>query len=129
MNNFSILILTASLSMSTGKCGDELNPRRLARVVTSFYLNSKYEIAVGEKQLLLTPKWLSTDDNPPLSARRAVLVARAAVETLVVGARDWRVLSVTIEPTCIEDCWIYVVAFDPTPPDAQDKLWVPFKIV
>jgi hypothetical protein len=83
-----------------------------AQVQTTFtveYGGKKYEFRISDEDLQKTPAWAPAAENPPLSARRAIDVARKQLATLIPNGKDWRLYAVMMRP--IEDRWIYLVEF------------------
>jgi len=83
-----------------------------AQAETTFtveYGGKKYEFRIPDEDLQKTPAWPAGQDNPPLSARRAIDSAKAQIASLLPNGKDWRLYSVTLRP--IEDRWIYLVEF------------------
>ena len=83
-----------------------------AQAETTFtvdYGGKKYEFRIAEADLQTTPAWAPGQENPPLSARRAIDVATKQLATLLPNAKDWRLSAVTLR--AIGNRWIYVVEF------------------
>jgi hypothetical protein len=73
------------------------------------YGGKKYEFRINDEDLQKTPAWSPGQENPPLSARSAIEIARKQLATLLPNGKDWRLYAVTLRP--IEDRWIYLVEF------------------
>jgi hypothetical protein len=83
-----------------------------AQVETTFtveYNGSKYEFHISDQDLQATPTWLPNQDNPPLSARRAIDIATNQLVSLLPDGKDWRLYEVTLRP--IDNRWVYLVQF------------------
>ena len=83
-----------------------------AQVETTFtveYNSTKYEFHITEQDLQAAPSWPANQDNPPLSARRAIDIASKELATLLPNGKDWRLYEVTLRP--IDDHWVYLVQF------------------
>ena len=83
-----------------------------AQVETTFtveYGGKKYEFHISEQDLQKTPSWAPNQDNPPLSARRAIDIAKEEMATLLPNGKDWRLFEVTLRP--VDDHWVYLVQF------------------
>ena len=83
-----------------------------AQAETTFtvdYGGKKYEFRVTDAGLQKTPDWAPGQENPPLSARRAIDVAKRELGMLLPNGNDWRLYAVTLRP--IENRWIYLVEF------------------
>jgi hypothetical protein len=84
----------------------------MAQAETTFtveYNGKKYEFHIPDQDLQKAPDWPATQQNPPLSARRAIEVARDEISMLLPNGKDWRLYEVTLRP--IDDHWIYLVQF------------------
>jgi hypothetical protein len=94
-----------------------------AQVETTYtveYGGKKYEFLVSSQDLEKTPAWPPNEENPPLSPRRAVEIARTQLAALMAGAKDWRLHEVTLRP--LDDHWIYLVGFlEPLRNDGQAR--------
>jgi hypothetical protein len=76
---------------------------------TMEYAGKKYEFIVSDQDLQKTPAWAPGQENPPLSARRAIDIATKQIATVLPNGKDWRLHAVTLRP--IENRWIYLVEF------------------
>ena len=92
------------------------------------YGGNKYDFRITEEDLKATPGWPAGQDNPPLSARRAIDIASKYLATLLPNGKDWRLYQVTLRP--IDSHWIYVVEFlEPLRADAAGQLSSGFQVV
>ncbi len=103
-----------------------------AQVDTTFtveYGGKKYEFRVPGQDLQKTPAWAPSQENPPLSARRAIDIATRKLATLLPNGKDWRLYAVTLRP--LENRWFYLVEFlEPLRNDgAGQQLSAGFQIV
>jgi len=73
------------------------------------YNSTRYEYHITDQDLQATPAWPAGQDNPPLSARRAIDIATKQLATLLPDGKDWRLYEVTLRP--IQDHWVYLVQF------------------
>ena len=83
-----------------------------AQAETTFtveYGGKKYEFRIAEQDLQKTPAWPPAQENPPLSARRAMDIASKKLATLLPNGKDWRLYAVTLRP--MENRWFYLVEF------------------
>jgi|SRR5579883_1303148 len=83
-----------------------------AQLETTFtveYNGKKYEFHITDQDLQKGPAWPANQQNPPLSARRAIDAARNELATLLPNGKDWRLYEVTLRP--IDDHWVYLVQF------------------
>ena len=78
-------------------------------IFTVEYGGKKYESHISDADLQKTPAWPANEDNPPLSARRAVDVASKYLATLLPNGKDWRLDRITLKP--IDNRWVYLVEF------------------
>jgi hypothetical protein len=84
----------------------------MAQAETTFtveYNGKKYEFRIPDQDLQKTPAWPANQQNPPLSARRAMEIARNEISMLLPNGKDWRLYEVTLRP--IDDHWVYLVQF------------------
>jgi hypothetical protein len=82
------------------------------QVETTFtveYGGKTYEFRIPEQDLQKTPVWSPDQDNPPLSARSAIDIAKKEIATLLPNGKDWRLYEVTLRP--VDDHWVYLVQF------------------
>jgi len=95
----------------------------LAQVETTFtveYNGKKYEYHISEQELQRTPAWAPNQENPPLSARRAIDSASKQLAMLLPNGKDWRLYEVTLRQ--IENRWVYLVTFlEPLRADAAGQ--------
>jgi hypothetical protein len=83
-----------------------------AQVETTFtveYGGKKYEFRIADQDLQKSPAWAPNQDNPPLSPRRAIDIAKKEIATLLPNGKDWRLYEVTLRP--IDSHWVYLVQF------------------
>ena len=83
-----------------------------AQAETTFtveYGGKKYEFRIPDQDLQKTPKWAPNQDNPPLSPKRAIDIAKNEMATLLPNGKDWRLYEVTLRP--IDSHWVYLVQF------------------
>src|SRR5262252_2541116 len=95
----------------------------LAQAETIFtveYGGKKYEFHITDADLQKTPAWPASQENPPLSPRRAIDIASKYLATLLPNGKDWRLDRVSLKP--IGDRWIYLVEFlEPLRGDGQAR--------
>ena len=83
-----------------------------AQVETTFtveYGGRTYEFHISEQDLQKAPVWAPDQDNPPLSARSAIDIAKKEIAALLPNGKDWRLFEVTLRP--VDDHWVYLVQF------------------
>lgn len=88
-----------------------------------------YTVKFSDRDLIQTPLWNpEKDDNPPLSARKAVEVARTNLNQCVSGASEkWSLSSIELKPFGT-DRWIYEIEFDCPSAACRDEKSRSFKI-
>jgi hypothetical protein len=52
--------------------------------------DADYETVITDHMLQDTPQWPDADDNPPVSARKAIALSAAVVQRLVKTPDDWQ---------------------------------------
>ena len=86
-----------------------LLPAQVETTFTVEYSGKKYEFHIANQDLQKTPAWPATQENPPLSPRRAIDIASKQLAALLPNGKDWRLYSITLRP--MDDRWIYLVDF------------------
>lgn len=101
---------------------------QLETVFTIDYAGKKYEYRITEQDLKNAPAWQPGQENPPLSARRAIDSASKFLATLLPNGKDWRLHQVTLKP--VESYWYYVVEFlEPVSPGAARQVSSGFQVI
>ena len=93
----SLLIVTALLAV------------QVETTFTVEYNGTKYEFHISDQDLQASPAWPANQDNPPLSARRAIDIASRQLAELLPNGKDWRLYEVTLRS--IDNHWVYLVQF------------------
>ena len=75
------------------------------------FTNKVCEFKVKDAEVVKTPTWAEDSEHPPLSARRAVRLAKATLAEIVTTPSEWKLDAVSLEPWDDEDHWIYIVTF------------------
>ena len=70
-----------------------------------------YRVEITGNDLASTPDWLPSNDNPPLSPRKAMEVARTTVIQLMPETTRWELNGITLHPTDVPNKWYYEVSF------------------
>lgn len=83
----------------------------------------QFEFTVTTRLLENCPEWLSEQENPPLSARRALAIASDYLPRLVTNAEAWKAGDIRLRP--VRDKWVYVVEFS----ERREGVKTPFSIV
>jgi hypothetical protein len=83
---------------------------------SSYVLGQRWDFSVSRNDAEQSPRWSVFLDDPPLSPRQAVQVAKVELNELVPDAGAWRLNAVRMVPLGVPDGWIYVVEFGEPPP-------------
>jgi hypothetical protein len=77
----------------------------------SYVDGKRWTFEVGHKDIEGGPRWLNTDDNPPLPPGAAVRAARVLLPQLLPSENmeQWHVHSVALQQVMFPDAWVYVV--------------------
>lgn len=73
------------------------------------YFNSRLPIS----RLALTPKWEEADENPPVSARKAMAIAAEVMTGLAPYGRDAKLNAPTLKLRESGGHWFWVVTYTP----------------
>jgi hypothetical protein len=57
---------------------------------TNYVGENRYDFTVTTEEMTKSPVWGEQDENPPLSARRAMQIARKRLDELIPDAKDWK---------------------------------------
>jgi hypothetical protein len=91
------------------------NPVKAGAVANSYsYVDGKrWDFAVSRKDIEDGPRWLNTDDSPPLPPGAAITAARQLLPQLLPDSDmdKWRVASVALNQILLADAWDYEVTF------------------
>ena len=82
-----------------------------AATYSSYVDGQRWDFVVSHEDIGSSPRWLDTDDSPPLSPRAVIRAARVLLSQLIKGGNQWRIESVTLRPINYPGSWIYVVSF------------------
>jgi hypothetical protein len=79
---------------------------------SSYADGRRFRIVISSAQIKKAPEWRADEENPPLSARKAIKLANALKERLVKDDDDykWVLESVRLTPT--EEGWFWMVAYE-----------------
>ena len=101
---------------------------QLETAFTVQYGGKTYDFRVTDAELQKTPAWPPTQENPPLSARRAIDIASKQLAALLPNAKDWKLQEVRLQ--AIDNRWVYLVGFvEPLRPNVPDQVTRGFQIV
>ena len=76
-----------------------------------------YRVEITGDDLASTPDWLPTEENPPLSPKKAMEVARTTVTGLMPDTTRWILAGIELRPTDVQNKWFYEVSFREPPRD------------
>jgi hypothetical protein len=107
-----LLLFMASLQVSSG---DAIGRGAIGQW-SSYVLGQRWDFTVQRADLERTPPWLESDENPPLSPRRAIASASTLLGRLIPAANAWRFSAVLLQPVGGADRWVYLVGFSEPPP-------------
>lgn len=81
-----------------------------------------YSATIGPSDVANTPKWSFETENPPVSVREAVRLARKSLADTVGDLKDWTTERVSLAKLP-EGYWVYEIEFDgPSYRAHQDEL-------
>jgi hypothetical protein len=77
--------------------------------------NKRYTFTITDELVRAAPNWKATDENPPLSARRARTVAESEISRLLGKKQNWKLETLSLVPYDLDDDrrWIWLVRFGP----------------
>lgn len=70
-----------------------------------------YRVEITGADLASTRDWLPTEENPPLSPKKATEVARATLTQLMPETTRWDLVGIELHPTDVPNKWFYEVSF------------------
>ena len=78
----------------------------------SYDIDQSFTTTITDAAIKKTPAWRSGEDNPPLSARRALSLAEREKSQLVTDTKDWtwEFSTATLVPTK-NDRWYWVIKY------------------
>jgi hypothetical protein len=110
-------ILMISLLAAVGVClaldadGEEEQRKVASFSSYDFKQGKRYDFDVYQKDIVETPRWRMEDAFPPLSPRRAEMLARAQLKELVTEPERWNRGAIALHQLSGGDRWVYVVHF------------------
>jgi hypothetical protein len=104
---FAACVLAQTGTPEYQEPGPEIN--WTTSVDVNHYFNSKLSIS----RLLATPEWKQEQEHPPLSARKAIAIARAIVDRQAPYGKDVKLASPTLKLRESNERWFWVVYFAP----------------
>lgn len=84
-------------------------PVTVAGTFNSFVDGRKYSSIVSRQDAESSPRWLTSEEQPPLSPRRAMDSATTLLLQLFEDGAAWSVRRVTLNQIWGPDIWIYIV--------------------
>lgn len=80
--------------------------------IGSYGNGKQYTVSVSKDMLEKSPRWMEPDENPPISARRAIELATAMKDSLVKDSDSWKwkLRSASLEP--IDGHWFWEISFE-----------------
>ena len=107
---FSVMFLTVMLQVYTFNGSSTFS---------SFIDGRQWDFVVTPQDMEGSPRWLATDDNPPVPPGAAVRAARLLLPQLIPSLQpdEWRLGAVTLEQVRRPDVWVYLVFL--RPPDSS----------
>lgn len=88
-----MLALTTAVAVGTAACcshGLALANERVWQDSAGRAFGKEYVVSIPMRQFKRSPKWRPKDDNPPLSARRAMEIAECQLSKHVAVPEDYR---------------------------------------
>ena len=119
--NVGISLIIVGVLCGTALC-------QYAAEFTSYRGGNRYDSRIARDELTKTPAWRDDEQNPPLSARRAELVAAEYLQHLFGNVDKWTLNEIALRS--IGDRWVYAISFtEPAPPGVADHASSPFRII
>lgn len=85
--------------------------------IWSMAVEKSYTVTVTQEALQTSPCWADGEENPPLSARRAIVLATAKKDKLVSDSADWKWHLESASLHQVEEGrWVWLVHFEAYPP-------------
>ncbi len=85
-----------------------------ARTFHSYAFSKQYDVSVTTEALERSPQWKTGNENPPLSAMKAIALAAGLKESLVKDDEDskWYLMSANLTPAAVEGKWFWLVEYE-----------------
>jgi hypothetical protein len=84
----------------------------------SYARSKRYEFVIAPTDISKMPIWRDSDENPPLSARKALQIAKAGLADLVSDSKDWTLDTLSLQEVD-RGHWVYLAAFQLFPKDTS----------
>jgi len=107
-----IFILAACLFSQTGTT-EYQEPAAEINWTTNTDAETFYNSNLRIPRLLATPEWTSDQDNPPLSARKAIVAASGIMRKLAAYGKDTKLNPPTLKLRESNGRWFWVVYYSP----------------
>jgi hypothetical protein len=91
---------------------------------TCFADGKQFDFKITRELLDNSPDWLDGQENPPLSARRALEIATAYLPKLVSHPEDWEAAEIQLTPH-VNKKWVYFVRFSEKKEGLQSIFGIP----
>jgi len=103
-----VFVFALVLAFASNALGDRLHGESF-----DSYVDHKHLVAeVSLDQLAKASAWQPDAENPPLSARRAIQVARKQMESLVADRAVWPLQNIQLLDMGDHIHWLYIVEFE-----------------
>lgn len=103
MRQLSLLFLVCSL------CAVASAQEAYVATFFGFHDGKQFAFTITPEHLKNSPEWLDGQEHPPLSARRALLLATAYLPKLAPHAEKLKMHEIRLRQ--VRDKWVYVVEF------------------
>jgi hypothetical protein len=81
----------------------------------SHFFGKDFETAVTSEALKKTPDWHDEQENPPVSARKAMKLATGVKDSLLKdSSTKWKLIGLCLDAQ-FEKKWVWLVSFSPEP--------------
>lgn len=84
-----------------------------AQTYSSYAFSKQYKVEITRENLNASPEWKENEENPPLSARKAIVIATKLKDKLVKDSVEfkWKLQRASLTPA-VNDKWYWLVHFD-----------------
>jgi len=95
---------------------------------SSYVKTNRYDFTVQDDEIAKTPVWRERDEHPPLSARKALRLARARLAELISDSKAWPLDKLSLTERS-HGHWVYLAVFEfphiPSPSGPSIKMTIP----
>jgi hypothetical protein len=120
---FSLPLLVASIHVSSSA----VYAQSQSTSGSTFYGGNVYSYKISDEDLVNTPKWNPAKEEPPLSLRKAVEIARLNLRRFVKKPDGLDVEKIELRQMGIE-AWLYQIGFHCWKDECEDKAGASFNI-